>query len=154
NGLKAHARTADNLEVYRRWEEVRAKNWLTENQKKMLQNVEQEHILLENEKKEFELLPYDQITDVANGSRDVRAFIFERNGEWYVVYWHISGNKKLELPLKKSDVKLYETLGREAKITNLRNNISVPVSNRRYLKATKATKEELLNAFRNAKIVN
>ncbi|NLO01725.1 MAG: hypothetical protein GX126_05310, partial [Bacteroidales bacterium] len=85
---------------------------------------------------------------------DVRAFIFERNGEWYVVYWHISGNKKLELPLKKSDVKLYETLGREAKITNLRNNISVPVSNRRYLKATKATKEELLNAFRNAKIVN
>ena len=154
NGFKAHARTADNLEVYRRWEEVRAKNWLTEEQKKMLQNVDQEHILLENEQKEFELVPYDQITDVANGSRDVRAFIFERNGEWYVVYWHISGNKKLELPLKKSDVKLYETLGREAKITNLRNNISVPVSNRRYLKATKATKEELLNAFRNAKIVN
>ena len=154
NGFKAHARTADNLEVYRRWEEVRAKNWLTEEQKKMLQNVDQEHILLENEQKEFELVPYDQITDVANGSRDVRAFIFERNGEWYVVYWHISGNKKLELPLKKSDVKLYETLGREAKIANLRNNISVPVSNRRYLKATKATKEELLNAFRNAKIVN
>ena len=154
NGFKAHARTADNLEVYRRWEEVRAKNWLTEEQKKMLQNVDQEHILLENEQKEFELVPYDQITDVANGSRDVRAFIFERNGEWYVVYWHISGNKKLELPLKKSDVKLYETLGREAKIASLRNNISVPVSNRRYLKATKATKEELLNAFRNAKIVN
>jgi hypothetical protein len=155
NGFKAHARTADNMEVYRRWEEVRAKNWLTDKQKKMLQNVDQEHILLENEQKEFELVPYDQITDVANGSRDVRAFIFERNGEWYVVYWHISGSKKLELPLKRSDVKLYETIGREGKITGLRNNsISVPVSNRRYMKATKATKEELLNAFRNAKIVN
>ena len=118
NGFKEHARTSDNLEVYRRWEEVRAKNWLTDKQKKMLQNVEQEHILLENENKEFELIPYDQINDVANGSRDVRAFIFERNGEWYVVYWHISGSRKLELPLKRSDVKLYETLGKEVRITD------------------------------------
>ncbi len=155
DGFKSHARTSDNLEVYRRWEEVRATNWLTDTQKKMLQNVEQEHILLENEKKEFELIPYDQITDVANGNRDVRAFIFERGGEWYVVYWHISGSKKLELPLSKSNVKLYETLNKEGKITNLGNNtISVPVSDRRYLKGTKAGKEELIKGFRNAKIVD
>ncbi|NLB26819.1 MAG: hypothetical protein GX820_09040, partial [Bacteroidales bacterium] len=155
HGFKTHARTADNMEVYRRWEEVRAKNWLTEKQKKMLQNVEQEHTLLINEKNEFELVPYDQITDVANGNREVRAFSFERDGEWYVVYWHISGSKKLELPLKRSDVKLYETIGKEGKITGLKNNsISVPLSNRRYIKAAKATKEELINAFRNAKIVN
>jgi hypothetical protein len=155
DGFKTHARTSDNLEVYRRWEEVRAKNWLTDKQKKMLQNVEQEHILLENEQKEFELIPYNQITDVANRSRDVRAFIFERGGEWYVVYWHISGSKNLELPLSKSNVKLYETLDKEAKITNLGNNtISVPVSGRRYLKGTKAGKEELINSFRNAKIID
>ena len=155
HGFKTHARTADNMEVYRRWEEVRAKNWLTEKQKKMLQNVEQEHTLLINEKNEFELVPYNQITDVANGNREVRAFSFERDGEWYVVYWHISGSKKLELPLKRSDVKLYETIGKEGKITGLKNNsISVPLSNRRYIKAAKATKEELINAFRNAKIVN
>lgn len=155
DGFKTHARTSDNLEVYRRWEEVRAKNWLTDNQKRMLQNVEQEHILFKNEKKEFELIPYAQITDVANGNRDVRAFIFERGGKWYVVYWHISGSKNLELPLSKSNVKLYETMDKEAKITNLGNNtISVPVSGRRYLKGTKAGKEELINGFRNAKIVD
>lgn len=121
----------------------------------MLRNVEQEHILLENEKKEFELIPYEQITDVANGNRDVRAFIFERGREWCVVYWHISGSKKLELPLSKSNVKLYESLNKEVKITELGNNtLSVPVNDRRYLKGTKATKEELINAFRNAKIVD
>ncbi len=155
NAFKAHARTLDNLEVYRRWEEVRAKNWLTDKQKKMLQNGEQEHILLVNEKQEFELIPYDQITDVANGNRDIRAFVFQRDGDWYVVYWHISGSKKLELPLGNSKVKLYETLDKEAEITNLENNIiSVPVSDRRYLKGSKGAKEELINAFRNAKIVD
>ena len=155
NGFKAHARTSDNLEVYRRWEEVRAKNWLTDKQKKMLQNVEQEHILLENEEKEFELIPYDQITDIAKGNNDVRAFIFERRGKWYVVYWHISGSKKLELQLDKSNVKLYEVLDREEEFTNIGSNIiSIPVSDRRYLEGINVGKKELINSFRNAKIVD
>src|SRR5690606_23596132 len=84
----SHPRTADNFEVMRRWEEVRINDWLTPEQKQSLQHLEQEHILLINEKNEFELRPYEQIENVAN-SRDVRAFIFERNGNHYVVYWHI-----------------------------------------------------------------
>ncbi|RLD36258.1 MAG: hypothetical protein DRI73_01000, partial [Bacteroidetes bacterium] len=111
-----HPRTPDNLEVLRRWEEVRAQKWLTEEQKHMLQNLEQEHILLINEQKEFEMLPYNQIMDVANGSREVRAFIFERNNDLYVVYWHISESKRLELPLASESIILLESSWQEISV--------------------------------------
>lgn len=151
----AHPRTPDNLEVLRRWEEVRANNWLTEERKQMLQNLEQEHILLLNEQKEFELQPYEQIENVAGGSKEVRAFIIQRENELYVVYWHISGSKKLELPLNKSNVQLFETLGVEKNIDSGNGDaIIVPVDNRRFLKAGNVTKEQLVNAFSKAKILN
>lgn len=151
--FRNHARTADNMEVMRRWEEVRAQHWLTGEQKKMLQNVEQEHHLLINEQKQFELVPYDQITDVAGGSKEVRAFVFQRKGDYYVVYWHVSGNKKLEIPLKSSDITLYETLDRKGRISSgTENKLTIPVGNRRYIKANKVTKEQLLDALRNAQI--
>jgi len=64
-------------------------------------------------------------------------------------------HKKLELPLSKSNVKLFETIGKKVKITSVKNNtISIPRSNRRYLKGTGATKEEMLNAFQNTKILD
>lgn len=150
-----HPRTPDNLEVLRRWEDVRVKNWLTEKQKQMLKNLNQEHILLLNEQKEFELQPYEQIEKVANGSKEIRAFIFQRQNDLYVVYWHISGSKKLELPLKKSNVKLFETLGVEENINSGPNDsIIVSVGNRRFLKASNLTKEQFIDAFVKAKILN
>ncbi len=151
----SHPRTPDNLEVLRRWEEVRAQNWLTEEQKRKLQNLEQEHILLLNEQKEFELVPYKQINNVSDESKDVRAFFFERKNDNYVVYWHISGSKKLELPLSSKNVILYEDLGREIPVHHTQNNyITVPVSNRRYIKTKNLSKEKLIDAFKNARIVN
>ena len=152
--FKSHARTPDNLEVLRRWEEVRAQNWLTKKQKDMLQDLNQEHILLINEEKEFELLPYNQINDVANGSREVRAFIFERKDDLYVVYWHISGDKKLKLNLPKESVTLLdESTWDEIPVdVDKSNHIVVPVSNRLFLKTNKLTKKELISAFRNAQI--
>ena len=36
--LAKHPRTPDNFEVFRRWEEVRARKWLNEEQKHMLRN--------------------------------------------------------------------------------------------------------------------
>lgn len=150
----AHPRTQDNMEVFRRWEEVRAKNWLTSEQKKMLQNVDQEHHLLLNEQNQFELVPYDPILDVAGGSREIRAFIFKRKGDYYVVYWHISGDKKLELPLNPSNITLYEKLGRKKKtVSDTNNNVIVPASNRHYIKANKLTKQQLSDAFKNAQII-
>jgi len=150
-----HPRTPDNLEVLRRWEEVRANNWLTEKQKQELKNLNQEHILLINENKEFELQPYDQIKNVAGGSREIRAFIFQRQNDLYVVYWHISGCKNLELSLNKSDVKLYETLGKEEKVeSEKKGSVIIPASNRRYLKVSNMTREQIVSAFSRAKILN
>ena len=144
----AHPRTPDNLEVLRRWEEVRVNNWLTEEQKQMLRNLEQEHILLLNEQKEFELQPYEQIKNVAKGSREIRAFIIQRENELYVVYWHISGSKKLELPLNKSNVQLFETLGVEKNIDSGNDDaIIVPVDSRRFLKAGNFNKRATYKCF-------
>ncbi|MEA4916103.1 hypothetical protein [Proteiniphilum sp.] len=153
--LDAHPKTKDNMEVFRRWEEVRARNWLTDTQKKMLQNVEQEHHLLLDEQGQFELVAYDQISDVAGGSRDIRAFTFKRKGEYYVVYWHISGDKKLQLPLKPSDITLYEKLDKKKKVISATNNsVTVPASNRHYIKTNKLTTEQLSDAFKSAQIID
>ena len=152
--FESYSRTRDNLEVVRRWEEVRAKHWLTEEQKKMLQNVHQEHHLLINEQNQFELVPYDQILDVAGGSKEVRAFIFQRQKEYYVVYWHISGDKKLELSLSAKDITLYEELGQSVAIPSSTNNKTVvPVGNRHYIKINNLTKEQLLDVLKNARII-
>lgn len=150
-----HQRTADNLEVFRRWEEVRVHNWLTDAQKLMLQDLDQEHILLLNEQNEFELQPYQQIEEVANGSNAIRAFVFERDGDAYVVYWHTSGSAQLKLPLNASSVKLYEELSDTETIVSGENGtVIVPVSNRRFLKATNLTVSQLAKAFSEAEIIN
>jgi hypothetical protein len=151
-----HPRTADNLEVIRRWEEVRAQKWLTDEQKQMLRNGKQEHILLLNEQNKLELVPYDQIMNVANESREIRAFTFKRNNDLYAVYWHISGDKQLELPVNPGNLTLMENLGQEIQVNPGSNGNStvIPVGNRRYIKTSKLTKEELITVFKNAKIID
>lgn len=150
-----HPRTADNMEVLRRWEEVRASHWLSKTQKEMLKDLKQEHILLLNEKNEFELVPYEQIMDVAGKSREVRAFTFNRKNELYAVYWHISGSKKLELPISSKDFTLMENIGKEIPvISETAGNTIVPVGDRRYIKTKKLNKDELILAFSKAKIIN
>ena len=149
----SHPRTPDNLEVLRRWEDIRAQNWLTEEQKKMLQDLNQEHILILNEEKKYELVPYEQIQDVANGSKEIRAFIFERKGERYVVYWHISGSKNIELPLDPKNVTLLEDLGKEIPIQSLGDkSVTIPAGNRHYLKTSHFSKKQLIQAFKDIKI--
>jgi len=150
-----HPRTSDNFEVLRRWEEVRAQNWLTEDQKQKLRNLEQEHILLLNGENEFELVPYEQIQNVANGSKEVRAFFFKMKNDNYVVYWHISDSKELELPISSENITLYENLGQEIPVQSGQPDyITIPLSNRRYVKTTDLSKEELTEAFKNARLVN
>ena len=133
---------------------VRSIDWLTEGQKTMLQDMEQEHHLLLNEQNQFELVPYEQISGVAGGSKEIRAFIFQRKGEYYVVYWHISGNKKLQLQLKPSDITLYKRLDEEEPVNDSNGNILIPLNDRRYIRTNKLTKEEILAVLSNAKIID
>lgn len=152
NAFKSHPRTDDILEVMKRWEDVRTKNWLTYEQKLALRNLNQEHILLINEKSEYELLPYDRIENVANGNRDVYAFIFKRNDENYVVYWHASGSGNLDLILDAKDITLEKNLGGESVEFSIgENSITIPVDERCYLRSN-LSKEKLIYAFENANL--
>lgn len=146
--LKAHPRTNNNLEVIRNWEEARIQNFFTEKQKEKLKNPKQEHILLVNEAGKFELLPYEQVANVANHSGDVRAFIFGRKGKTWVVYWHVHGEGKLRLPIDAEKLHLLEKPGKEINVQQDPRNYSiVPVDNRHYLvfDLSKKQVEELLS---------
>jgi len=106
--MDAHARRDDLLEILRRWEDVRFHQLLTEDQKRELrENDMQEHILLINENREYELLPYDPIP---TSDAKLCAYLFERKGKRVVVYWHATGSGvvKLEIPDAKIYTELYE----------------------------------------------
>jgi hypothetical protein len=153
--LDKHPRTADNFEVFRRWEEARAGDWLTDEQKQMLRNPDQEFILLLDENDRLELVPCDRIPNVAGQSRDIIAFTFERNDGLYAVYWHISADKQLELPIAPEQVVLMESIGKEldTEAGNQAGTTVVPVGKRRYLKTSTATRDELVAAFAEARIL-
>ena len=93
-----HPRIDDLMEVMRRWEDVRAKNWLTKEQKELLKSPTKEHHLYLNEKGEYELVEWEQIPiggeTLAPG---LRAFLFERGGKRVVAYWHTFGCAKYAL---------------------------------------------------------
>lgn len=150
SAFKVHPRLDDILEVTRRWEDVRAKNWLTAEQKKELQNLEQEHILLINEKGDYELVPYDQIKGAAGGKEEILAFSFTGNNESYVVFWHATGSATLKLSLDGKDVTLLKDLREEPlPIQSTEDGILVPVAGRCYLKS-KLPVNELIQAFEKA----
>jgi hypothetical protein len=151
--LEAHPRTADNLEVIRRWEEVRAQAWLTEDQKISLRNVEQEHTLLIDENGKFVLLPYEQIQNVAGAAMPGRAFLFGRNGNVWAVYWHTSGQGFLDLPLAAKQVTLMKELGKALVVKGDGNHTKLPLGDRRYLEFHGLTRQQVTAAFQDARIL-
>jgi len=147
--LKSHPRTPDNLEVIRRWEEARIADFFSDEQKKSLQNLNQEHILLINETGGFELCRYEQIQDAAKGNPALQAFIFERSGKTVVVYWHISGEQQLKLNINPDKVHLARELWKEIPIQKDGNGILIPAGDRRYLQVD-MPREKVIAAFREA----
>ena len=141
-------RLYDVLEVLRRWEEVRTTNWLTKEQKEALKNLEQEHILLIDEQKQFELVPYNQIKDAANSAPEFTAFSFTRKGESYVVYWHHSRTMGLKLPVNSGDIAVVEELWESP----VACGDVLPADKRRYVRS-KLPVEKLIEAFRKAELV-
>lgn len=154
--LAKHPRTPDTFEVFRRWEEARARNWLTEEQKEQLRLPDQEFTLLLDEHDDLELVPCDRVANVAGGCRDVIAYTFERRDALYAVYWHISGDARLELPLEPTDVALLERMGEatEPEAGEREHTAVVPVGNRRYLRTSPSRRSDLITALQNARILD
>lgn len=144
-----NARTADNLEVMRRWEDVRQKNRLTPEQKKMLRDPATEHTLLINEAGAYELVPYFKI----NSPEQITAFQFSRNNEGWAVYWHRTGEGKLWLPIPPESVRCYNSLTEQPlQLTAENAGTVLPASGRRYIQ-TSLSADALKAAFQSAKLL-
>lgn len=151
--MEAHPRTADNLEVIRRWEDVRARRWLTQEQKMALRNLEQEYTLLVDEHGAFVLTPCAQIENVAGKDAPVRAFIFEREGKVWASYWHTSGEGLLAVPLGAKQMTLTRELGKSLPVKGGDERVTLPLGERRYLEFDKLTRHEVIAAFQNAHVL-
>lgn len=150
--LKAHPRTADNLEVMRRWEEARLGRFFSPDQIEAFRRGDQEHILLVDEKGRFELQPYEQIQGAAGGSRDIRAFLFDRSGKTYVVFWHPSGKADLEMDVDPRRVHLFRDLGREMPVARTTAGVTIPYGDRQYL-LVDLPKQETCSLLRGARVL-
>ena len=93
---RKHPRLADLMEVMRRWEDVRAKNWLTAEQKEQLKSSTQEHHLYRNERGTYELHEIEMLPSPEK-AKAVRGFVFTRGGKRMLAYWHMSGAGRLEI---------------------------------------------------------
>jgi len=152
--MDAHPRTPDNLEVIRRWEEVRAQKWLTEEQKKSLRNLEQEHILLVDEQGKFALAPCWQIEKVAGADVPARAFLFEYQNSTWVTYWHTSGEATLQIDLPAKQMTLMKDLGKPLSIKASGKQTKLPLGERRFLQLRGVARREATATFQNATILS
>jgi hypothetical protein len=148
----AHPRTPDNLEVIKRWEDARARAWLTRTQKDALKNLDQEHTLLINESGKMELIPYSQIDNIAGAERPARGFVFERAGKVYVTYWHTSGEATLDVPLPARSLRLMKDLGMTMKVRSVGNGVRLPLAGRMYVECNGISIGDVEKAFRNARV--
>ncbi len=150
--MEENARTKDTLEVMRRWEDVRQKNILTDEQKLMLRDHDQEHIMLIDENGEYELCPYNKIEGAAGGDERVRAFSFERKGRSYVIYWHTEGSGKFSLPTDSTNITVTDELGKSPLAIETYGEFSIiPIEGRRYISSTMSL-HELEEVIRNGKL--
>ena len=147
--FESNPRTADVFEVMSRWEDVRAKKWLTNEQKEMLRDPNREFTLLVNEQGNYELTEYERINLPQGISEDVTAYIFERCGKTCVALWHTKGEGTLTLSLEGEIICKKDFGKAEIEISQKDGKVQLSVADKCYLIA-EASKAEILKAFENA----
>ncbi|MEL7588255.1 MAG: hypothetical protein AAGU19_16215 [Prolixibacteraceae bacterium] len=148
----AHPRTADNLEVFRRWEEARLNNFFSDAQKDAMKDPAAEHTLLIDENGKFELQACRQIDGAAQGNAQIRAFVFSRAGKVWLVYWHASGKGQLHLAARSGKVKLWRSPGLELPVKAEKGTVIVPAEGRLYLELD-MTEEEAVSLMKTARAI-
>lgn len=149
--LRAHPRTADNLEVMRRWEEARLARFFSPEQIEAFRRGDREHILLVDEKGGFELQPCEQFEGIAGASQAIRAFLFDRSGKTHMVFWHPSGKANLEIDIDPGRIRLFRELGREIGVTKTTGGVTIPYGDRQYLRVD-LSKQETRSLLRGARV--
>ena len=100
--LREHPRCDDLLEVMRRWEDVRARRWLSDEQRAALKDPKREFHLYLKESGEYELCEIEMLPAPA-AAKHLRGFLFERGGKTVVAYWHTAGTGTLEWTLGSTE---------------------------------------------------
>lgn len=126
--VSRHPRAKDLMETMRRWEDVRAKKWLTPAQKAALKDPTRQHHLFLNERGEYELQEVEML--VPETAIGLRAFLFERNGKRVIAYWHTSGSGDYSMPVGADGA-----------------NVMLHASDLRY-NETELSRDRVVNAFR------
>lgn len=144
--LDKHPRTKDNLEVIRNWENLRIGNKLTAGQKEMLKDTTQEHFLFTDEKGAVELYPYTRIEGVPS---HVRAFVFERDGVAWIIYWDAYGESTMVLPDTAGRIELFERPGKRMSVRRKNAEIFLPTGDRRFIR-TNLSQTEAVEWFEKA----
>ena len=150
--FKVNPRTDDILEVLRRWEDVRATNWLTELQKQELKNTACEHTLLINENGEYELTPYERVALPVELELKMTAYFFERKGYSYLCCWHNLGEGQLHLPTTNDITYLDELNLEPLDVEKTADGVKLPLSKRRYIK-TSLKKAEFVELIKKATVL-
>lgn len=133
--LKEHPRTDDIFATMRRWADVRRRGLFKEEWRDELKDHSREHHLIVDASGNYDLVRYDEIL-AGDSDRPVRAFLFEKDGFRWVVYWHCTGEGRLWLPLAADDIALYdEFAGRPVKAEAANGGVVVPAGKRLYLKS-------------------
>jgi len=96
--IAAHPRADDLLAVMRRWEDVRAKRWLTDAQRTALKDPKREFHLFTDEAGNYELCEIEMLP-TPSAAKHLRGFVFERGGKRVVARWHTAGKGVLEWSL-------------------------------------------------------
>ncbi len=141
DAMRKHKRIDDILEMIRRWELARKDKLLSDEEKAKLRDVNKEHTLLLNKDGRLELAEYKEAR-LSNNSKNVHAYVFERNGLSYAVVWDNEGESTVTLP--ESAVISYTKEVETEKIpyTVLSSWAKLPVSSRAYI-CTSLTLTEL-----------
>lgn len=143
--LQNHPRTEDNLRVIKMWEEVKLQGVLTDKQKELLKNPEQEYLLMKDKKGNYQLYPYRQITK--DDEKPIRAFIFQKAGRTCIIYWHMNGTGQLTLDIEKNKLSLMNESGKRIPIRSAGSKSILPAAGRLILE-TALPQEEVIKLFR------
>lgn len=142
--LKNHPRTEDNLNVIKRWESAKLQGVFDEHQKKLLRTPDQEFLLTEN-KGHYQLYPYTQIT--SDDEKNIRAFVFHREGKTCIIYWHMNGTGEIALNIGKDKLSLTDERGKKVSFKSVNGQCILPVARRLLLDINLPT-EEAVNLFK------
>ena len=93
--IKKHPRCDDLMEVMRRWEDVRAKRYLSDGQREALKDPDRQFHLYLADSGKYELCEIEMLP-VPPAAKHLRGFLFKREDKTLVAYWHTAGTGTLE----------------------------------------------------------